>query len=162
MSLVKSPLIARDSDIQDFSIVMLTKTLGSLAGAPVMTVLWVYGIRAGGFGLGIPYFVSAVGSLCLALILCGLTVTSDGVLSCSNRRESLTLLKYRSHPIGSRLQHAGLLIDLKRLRSEMTGLLQQACAESSLLISHYRFGSIASHFFHFCVMDISGQLDPSQ
>jgi hypothetical protein len=61
MSLVKSPLIARaDSDIQDFSIVMLTKTLGSLLGAPLMTVLWVQAIKLGGLGLGLPYFVSAV------------------------------------------------------------------------------------------------------
>lgn len=61
MSLVKSPLIALgDSDIQDFSIVMLTKTLGSLVGAPLMTVLWVHAIKIGGAGLGLPYFVSAV------------------------------------------------------------------------------------------------------
>jgi hypothetical protein len=61
MSLVKSPLIAlANSDIQDFSIVMLTKTLGSLVGAPLMTVLWVHAIKLGGIGLGLPYFVSAV------------------------------------------------------------------------------------------------------
>lgn len=61
MSLVKSPLIAiLDSDIQDFSIVMLTKTLGSLVGAPLMTVLWVHAMRLGGVGLGLPYFASAV------------------------------------------------------------------------------------------------------
>ncbi|KAF2022076.1 hypothetical protein BU24DRAFT_417727 [Aaosphaeria arxii CBS 175.79] len=60
MSLVKSPLITTDtSDIQDFSIVMLTKTLGSLVGAPLMTVLWVQAIKIGGAGLGLPYFVSA-------------------------------------------------------------------------------------------------------
>ncbi|KAF1948339.1 MFS general substrate transporter [Byssothecium circinans] len=59
MSLVKSPLIAlADSDIQDFSIVMLTKTLGSLVGAPLMTGLWVWAIKLGGLGLGLPYFVS--------------------------------------------------------------------------------------------------------
>ncbi|KAF2653954.1 hypothetical protein K491DRAFT_694262 [Lophiostoma macrostomum CBS 122681] len=46
------------SDIQDFSIVMLTKTLGSLVGAPLMTVLWVQAIKIGGAGLGLPYFVS--------------------------------------------------------------------------------------------------------
>lgn len=63
MSLVKSPLIAQpNSDIQDFSIVMLTKTLGSLVGAPLMTVLWVHAIKLGGVGLGLPYFVSAVSS----------------------------------------------------------------------------------------------------
>tara|TARA_R110002003_G_scaffold1184_7_gene22624 strand:- start:1635 stop:2492 length:858 start_codon:yes stop_codon:yes gene_type:complete len=61
MSLVKSPLIAlTNSDIQDFSIVMLTKTLGSLVGAPLMTVLWVHAIKLGGVGLGLPYFVSGV------------------------------------------------------------------------------------------------------
>ncbi|KAF1939108.1 hypothetical protein EJ02DRAFT_446404 [Clathrospora elynae] len=61
MSLVKSPLIAlAHSDIQDFSIVMLTKTLGSLVGAPLMTILWVQAIKLGGVGLGLPYFVSAV------------------------------------------------------------------------------------------------------
>ncbi|KAF2876969.1 hypothetical protein BDV95DRAFT_558183 [Massariosphaeria phaeospora] len=60
MSLVKSPLIARsDSDMQDFSIVMLVKTMGSLVGAPLMTVLWVQAIRLGGAGIGLPYFVSA-------------------------------------------------------------------------------------------------------
>jgi hypothetical protein len=50
------------SDIQDFSIVMLTKTLGSLVGAPLMTVLWVHAIKLGGAGLGLPYFVSGVSS----------------------------------------------------------------------------------------------------
>jgi hypothetical protein len=61
MSLVTSPLIALpNSDIQDFSIVMLTKTLGSLVGAPLMSTLWVCAIRIGGAGLGLPYFVSAV------------------------------------------------------------------------------------------------------
>lgn len=61
MSLVKSSLIAlAGSDIQDFSIVMLTKTLGSLVGAPLMAVLWVHAIKLGGVGLGLPYFVSGV------------------------------------------------------------------------------------------------------
>ena len=64
MSLVKSSLVAIEgSDIQDFSIVMLTKTLGSLVGAPLMTVLWVQAIKLGGVGLGLPYFFSAVSSL---------------------------------------------------------------------------------------------------
>ncbi len=76
MSLVKSPLVAlttqqnhntqthATSDIHDFSLVMLTKTLGSLVGAPLMTVLWVYAIKLGdGVGLGLPYFVSAVSVL---------------------------------------------------------------------------------------------------
>ena len=62
MSLVKSSLVALEhSDAQDFSIVMLTKTLGSLVGAPLMTVLWVKAIEWGGAGLGFPYVVSCVG-----------------------------------------------------------------------------------------------------
>jgi hypothetical protein len=61
MSLVKSLLIAVEgSDAQDFSIVMLTKTLGSLVGAPLMTILWVKAIEWGGVGLGLPYFISSV------------------------------------------------------------------------------------------------------
>ncbi|ORY19724.1 hypothetical protein BCR34DRAFT_551574 [Clohesyomyces aquaticus] len=68
MSLVKSPLIALgDSDVQDFSIVMLTKALGALVGAPLMATLWVQGIKIGGAGLGLPYFVS--GSIYLAAAL---------------------------------------------------------------------------------------------
>jgi hypothetical protein len=64
MSLVKSPLIALPgSEAQDFSLVMLVSTLASLVGAPLMTVLWVQAIRLGGFGLGLPYFVSAVSVL---------------------------------------------------------------------------------------------------
>jgi hypothetical protein len=61
MSLVKSPLIAiAEFDIQDFSIVMLTKALGYLVGTPLMTGLWVHAIKLGGAGLGLPYFFSAV------------------------------------------------------------------------------------------------------
>jgi hypothetical protein len=65
MSLIKSPIITlKDSEAnnQDFSIMMLVKTLGALVGAPLMTVLWVQAIKIGGVGLGLPYFVSAVSS----------------------------------------------------------------------------------------------------
>jgi hypothetical protein len=66
MSLVKSQLIALgDSNTQDFSIVMLTKTLGSLVGAPLMASLWIRAIEIGGVGLGLPYFVSAVSCVCM-------------------------------------------------------------------------------------------------
>lgn len=68
LSLIKSPLIAlsnSETDNQDFSIMMLTKTMGSLAGAPLMTVLWVQAIKLGGVGLGLPYFVSAVSVISL-------------------------------------------------------------------------------------------------
>ncbi|KAL5373155.1 hypothetical protein DPSP01_012957 [Paraphaeosphaeria sporulosa] len=75
MSLVKSPLIAlTHSDIQDFSIVMLTKTLGSLVGAPFMTVLWVRAIEIGGVGLGLPYFVSGCIYLTAALVVARLKI----------------------------------------------------------------------------------------
>ncbi|KAF2632707.1 hypothetical protein BU25DRAFT_417304 [Macroventuria anomochaeta] len=58
MSLVKSQLIAlADSDTQDFSIVMLTKTLNSLA------------IGFGGVGLGLPYFTSAVTHISAAIVV---------------------------------------------------------------------------------------------
>ncbi|EUC47076.1 hypothetical protein COCMIDRAFT_91145 [Bipolaris oryzae ATCC 44560] len=70
MSLVKSPLIAlAHSDVQDFSIVMLTKTLGSLVGAPLMTVLWVQAIQLGGIGVGLPYFFSACIYLIAAFVI---------------------------------------------------------------------------------------------
>ena len=42
---------------------MLTKAFGSLLGAPLMAVLWVQAIKAGGAGLGLPYFVSAVSGM---------------------------------------------------------------------------------------------------
>ncbi|PVH92922.1 hypothetical protein DM02DRAFT_259293 [Periconia macrospinosa] len=83
MSLVKSPLIAlpssssptsnadasSSSDVQDFSIVMLTKTLGSLVGAPLMAALWVAAMRVGGMGLGLPYLVSGCIYACAACVV---------------------------------------------------------------------------------------------
>ncbi|KAF3047816.1 hypothetical protein E8E11_006655 [Didymella keratinophila] len=69
-SLVKSQLVALGhSDTQDFSIVMLTKTLGSLVGAPLMASLWIKAIRLGGMGLGLPYFVSATIYVAAALVV---------------------------------------------------------------------------------------------
>lgn len=51
---------APNSAQQDYSVVMLVKTVGSLVGAPVMTFAWVKGIGLGGAALGLPYFLSAV------------------------------------------------------------------------------------------------------
>ncbi|KAB5518249.1 major facilitator superfamily domain-containing protein [Coniochaeta sp. 2T2.1] len=79
MSLLKSPLVSpTDSDgleleggrgeTQVFSVVMLTKTLGSLVGAPLMAGVWMRGIAVGGAGLGLPYFVSA-GCYVMALVV---------------------------------------------------------------------------------------------
>lgn len=78
MSLVKSPLIAiPGTDVQDFSIVMLTKTLGSLVGAPLMTVLWVHAIKLGGLGLGLPYFTSACIYFAAVFIMTRLKVNGE-------------------------------------------------------------------------------------
>jgi hypothetical protein len=63
MSLVKSRSIAGkigDADAQDYSVVMLARSLGSLVGLPIMTIAWAKGIGIGGPALGLPYFISAV------------------------------------------------------------------------------------------------------
>lgn len=49
---------AATAETQLFALVMMTKTLGALLGAPLMATLWVRGIYLGGAGLGIPYLVS--------------------------------------------------------------------------------------------------------
>lgn len=65
LSLLKSASFSPPSDettnseSQVFSIVMLSKTIGALLGAPLMAALWVSSISAGGLILGLPYVVSA-------------------------------------------------------------------------------------------------------
>ncbi|KAK7956575.1 MFS general substrate transporter [Apiospora aurea] len=69
LSLLKSPAIAPkhegdlaasvDPETHVFSMVVMVKTLGSLLGAPLMAILWVYGINTGGAALGTPFFISA-------------------------------------------------------------------------------------------------------
>ncbi|KAI1843452.1 hypothetical protein JX265_013334 [Neoarthrinium moseri] len=75
LSLLKSSALApsRDIDMEmddaetpTFSLVMMTKTLGSLVGAPLMASLWVSGISSGGVAIGLPYFTSA---LCYAVAI---------------------------------------------------------------------------------------------
>lgn len=86
MSLVKSELISLDdSDTQDFSIVMLTKTLGSLVGAPLMASLWVKAIKIGGLGLGLPYFVSAVRQDVWTVPRICANILSDNLYGCCSR-----------------------------------------------------------------------------
>ncbi|KAI0150614.1 hypothetical protein GGR57DRAFT_472094 [Xylariaceae sp. FL1272] len=68
LSLANSPnLWLRDQSLEAgtanpqthiFSIVMMTKTLGSLVGAPLMAALWYYGIEVGVYGS--PYIASSV------------------------------------------------------------------------------------------------------
>lgn len=63
LSLVKSPEIAgqdADANSQDYSIIMIAQTCGTLLGLPLMTIAWAKGIGIGGMGLGLPHFVSAV------------------------------------------------------------------------------------------------------
>jgi hypothetical protein len=44
---------------QLFSVVMLVRTVGTLVGAVEMPALWVTGLGVGGWGLGMPFVVSA-------------------------------------------------------------------------------------------------------
>ncbi len=46
--------------MQLFSVVMLVRTVGQLVGAVTMPALWVVGLGAGGWWLGLPFGVSAV------------------------------------------------------------------------------------------------------
>lgn len=62
LSLVKSPQIAGQdagASSQDYSIVMIAQTCGTLLGLPLLTIAWAKGIGIGGMGLGLPHFVSA-------------------------------------------------------------------------------------------------------
>lgn len=74
MSLLKSPLVSAGSRGREgsetgvFAVVMLVKTLGSLVGAPLMAGVWMRGIAVRGYGLGLPYGVSA-GCYVLALVV---------------------------------------------------------------------------------------------
>jgi hypothetical protein len=79
LSLLKSPLVAPvlatgtidhtlSAEAFIFSLVMLVKTLSSLLGAPLMTIVWVAGIEIGGAALGSPYFLSAV-CYCIATLV---------------------------------------------------------------------------------------------
>lgn len=98
MSLVKSQLISfGDSDTQDFSIVMLTKTLGSLVGAPLMASLWIQAIRLGGVGLGLPYFVSAVRQFMYAVSRIHANALSDNIHGCCNSYLEVAFLGLEDH-----------------------------------------------------------------
>ncbi|KAK0702259.1 major facilitator superfamily transporter [Lasiosphaeris hirsuta] len=70
-SLLKSPSLAlgesslstskdRRSETHVFSIVMLTKAVGTLLGAVLMPTLWIVAIRLKGAAFGLPYIASAV------------------------------------------------------------------------------------------------------
>jgi hypothetical protein len=63
MSLVKTKSIAGqdcNGHAQDYSIVMLARSMGGLIGLPLMLVAWYKGIGIGGAALGMPYLLSAV------------------------------------------------------------------------------------------------------
>lgn len=48
------------SETQVFSIVMLTRAVGTLLGAVLMPTLWIVAIRLKGAAFGLPYIASAV------------------------------------------------------------------------------------------------------
>lgn len=84
LSLLKSPAIApspqddliESSDLEThiFSLVMMTKTLGSLVGAPLMAILWITGISIGGVAMGVPYFASGTLYLVASMVISGIRV----------------------------------------------------------------------------------------
>lgn len=46
-----------------FTVLVVVQALGALVGAPTMAAVWVQAIKIGGYGLGLPYHVSAVAYL---------------------------------------------------------------------------------------------------
>ncbi|KAF2673543.1 hypothetical protein BT63DRAFT_159691 [Microthyrium microscopicum] len=65
MSLVRSPTIAdsnQEAHANDYSIVMILRTLGTCLGLPLMTVAWSQGIHFGGSAMGLPYYLSGTRS----------------------------------------------------------------------------------------------------
>lgn len=63
LSLVKSPVVSAQEDHasgRDFSIVVMTRMIGTLIGTPLITAIWVQGVAAGGAQLGLPFFVASV------------------------------------------------------------------------------------------------------
>ncbi|KAI1340646.1 MFS general substrate transporter [Xylariaceae sp. FL0016] len=80
LGLLKSPEVSprdngitatsADAETHIFAIVMMTKTLGSLVGAPFMATLWVTGIRLGIYGL--PFFASTLIYLAAMVVFSGI------------------------------------------------------------------------------------------
>jgi hypothetical protein len=46
--------------VRMYSVVALLETIGHMIGFPVLTVAWVEGIRIGGWGLTLSWWLSAV------------------------------------------------------------------------------------------------------
>jgi len=77
LSLIKSPIVSAKEDHasgRDFSIVFLTKTIGTLIGTPLMTAIWVQGLAAGGAQLGLPFFATSVRAPCSVCIFASLMI----------------------------------------------------------------------------------------
>ncbi|CAJ2508867.1 Uu.00g138930.m01.CDS01 [Anthostomella pinea] len=80
LGLLKSPAVSpqdegnpagsTDPDAHIFSIVMMSKSLGSVLGAPLMATLWFYGIRTAIFGL--PFFASTLVYLAAIAVFSGI------------------------------------------------------------------------------------------
>ena len=76
LSLVKSHAVSDDTNTnaRDYSIVMLTRTLGTLIGVPLMTLAWAQGIGFGGYAMGLPYFLSAVSQNLVMFPMAGMLI----------------------------------------------------------------------------------------
>jgi hypothetical protein len=65
LSLVKSPVASLEGDNhatgRDYSIVVMTRSIGALIGTPLMAAIWVKDLAVGGGNMGLPYFATAVG-----------------------------------------------------------------------------------------------------
>ena len=62
MSLVKDSELMRLEDKANtrvYSLAIVAKTIGTFIGTPLTTVEWAKGIAIGGYGLGLPYYLSA-------------------------------------------------------------------------------------------------------
>jgi hypothetical protein len=53
-----------------YSVMGLFETLGSLVGVPLMSGTWALGIKIGGFGLGLPFFICAGMYFAATVIIC--------------------------------------------------------------------------------------------
>jgi hypothetical protein len=57
-----------------YSAVVFVEAIGSVIGTPVLSYSWAAGIRLGGFGLGLPFFISGAMYLLVGLAIWNLRV----------------------------------------------------------------------------------------
>lgn len=62
-AIARSPelgVLNEENEGSGFTNLVVVQALGALLGAPTMAAVWVQAIRIGGYGLGLPYFLSAM------------------------------------------------------------------------------------------------------